>query len=332
MAYLGLVLAILATTISVPRAHAAPIRYTVTNLGTLPTRPGDPDFYYAKQLTPGGRVIGGYGSGGFLYSDGRMTNLVSGVGYINDRGETGMRPFNDAGQSIDGIAVTMPDGMPGSRAALREPDGTVVDLGVVGAAKISEANAINNRGQVAGGLYLSDERGSVHPFLYSDGRMTDLGLLPGARSATANALNDAGQVVGGPLNDLSPAFLYSDGKLKSLGMLGGRWSSAKSINNLGRIVGNSDVDLDGIFSHAFLYESGSMLDLNDLIGPDSGWVLESAIGINDAGQIAGNGLLNGQRRVFLLDPLPVPEPTTLALFGLAAAAMLTRRVASKVGN
>ena len=34
-----------------------------------------------------------------------------------------------------------------------------------------------------------------------------------------------------------------------------------------------------------------MLDLNDLIPRDSPWVLQFAAGINDSGQIAGQGLI-----------------------------------------
>jgi hypothetical protein len=45
-----------------------------------------------------------------------------------------------------------------------------------------------------------------------------------------------------------------------------------------------------------------MKDLNDLIDPDSGWVLTSAAAINNAGQIVGRGVHNGQPRTFLLKP------------------------------
>jgi hypothetical protein len=43
-----------------------------------------------------------------------------------------------------------------------------------------------------------------------------------------------------------------------------------------------------------------MTDLNDLVPANSGWVLEAAHAINDNGQIAGSGTLNGQTRAFLL--------------------------------
>lgn len=43
-----------------------------------------------------------------------------------------------------------------------------------------------------------------------------------------------------------------------------------------------------------------MLNLNSLIPPDTGWVLTNATAINDANEIAGNGLFNGEPRAFLL--------------------------------
>jgi probable HAF family extracellular repeat protein len=45
-----------------------------------------------------------------------------------------------------------------------------------------------------------------------------------------------------------------------------------------------------------------MQDLNKLIPAHSGWVLETAYSINDAGQIVGYGTLNKQQRAFLLTP------------------------------
>ena len=45
-----------------------------------------------------------------------------------------------------------------------------------------------------------------------------------------------------------------------------------------------------------------MLDLNNLIPANSGWLLQQATAINDQGQIVGYGTLNGQSEAFLLTP------------------------------
>ena len=46
--------------------------------------------------------------------------------------------------------------------------------------------------------------------------------------------------------------------------------------------------------HAYVYTNGDMTDLNSLIDPNSGWVLEDAVAINNSGQIAGYGSLSPQ--------------------------------------
>jgi hypothetical protein len=65
--------------------------------------------------------------------------------------------------------------------------------------------------------------------------------------------------------------------------------------------------------------SDGMLDLNSLV---SGWVIETANGINNAGQIVGLASRNGESHAVLLTP--VPEPSTFALLMLAAAALSFR--------
>jgi len=54
---------------------------------------------------------------------------------------------------------------------------------------------------------------------------------------------------------------------------------------------------------AFLWENSIMEDLNNLIDENSGWILTIACAINNSGQIAGVGKLNGSDRVFLLTPI-----------------------------
>ncbi len=68
-----------------------------------------------------------------------------------------------------------------------------------------------------------------------------------------------------------------------------------------------------------------MIDLNSLLASGSGWTLAGAYGINDLGQIIGDGYYGGQRRAFLLTPNPVPVPVAgwlsgSGLFGLVGVA------------
>jgi len=74
-----------------------------------------------------------------------------------------------------------------------------------------------------------------------------------------------------------------------------------------------------------------MVDLNSQIDPSLGWELLLAVDINNIGQITGYGLRNGQTRAFLLTPdaSPVPEPSSLAMWGIGALAMAFARRKSK---
>jgi probable HAF family extracellular repeat protein len=83
-----------------------------------------------------------------------------------------------------------------------------------------------------------------------------------------------------------------DYTVTDLGTLGGDYSYAYALNDTGQIVGFSYVSPSSI--HAFLYKDGQMRDLNALIPQDSGWTLEFAWAINTAGQIVGEGAINGQ--------------------------------------
>jgi uncharacterized membrane protein len=78
-------------------------------------------------------------------------------------------------------------------------------------------------------------------------------------------------------------------------------SIATSINNDGVVVG---ITADGFDTSAFVWtETNGMQRLIDLVD-GGGWKFDSAVDINEKGQIAGNGVHNGQYRAFLLTPVP----------------------------
>ena len=54
---------------------------------------------------------------------------------------------------------------------------------------------------------------------------------------------------------------------------------------------------------AFIANGKGVVNLNQLIPPDSGWVLQEATDINDLGQVVGFGMKDGEVRAFRLDPL-----------------------------
>ena len=136
------------------------------------------------------------------------------------------------------------------------------------------------------------------------------------------AINDANKVVGREVLEdgrTSRAFVYDleSGEITNLGFLNEnlQFSEAYDINNSDQIVGVSQYKgLPARIFHAFLYENGSMRNLNDLIACDSPWTLNEARSINDydsgfnSGAITGTGLLNGEKRAFMLMPVAGSTP------------------------
>jgi probable HAF family extracellular repeat protein len=174
----------------------------------------------------------------------------------------------------------------------------------------AQAFAINDAGLVTGTYFGTD--GTLHAFRWSG--TGDPAVLPTLGGFTSEGLgiNEAGDVVGDSMRPSSfdeQAVLWrAGGTLVELGTFGGSRSSARDVNNHGQIVGYAQNA--GGEPRAFLSEDGGpLVDLNDRLEAGSGWVLLSANAINDAGQIAGEGLLNGEPRAFLLTP-PVASDTT----------------------
>jgi probable HAF family extracellular repeat protein len=207
----------------------------------------------------------------------------------------------------------------------------MTDLGALSPDSSSYARAINGAGQIVGYSHTSTSSNEYHAYLYQNGVMADLGVLPNGLNSYAADINDAGHVVGDSQLNSSfrfRAIYFSDGNMIDIGDLSGGsfgWAQAFAINNADQIIGRS-LTAAGTAA-AFLYESGVMYELNSLIDPGSGWFLDHAVDINDAGQIVGFGMINGEEHGFLLTPSAVPVPATAWLFGsgLAGLAVFRRR-------
>jgi probable HAF family extracellular repeat protein len=189
------------------------------------------------------------------------------------------------------------------------------DLGTLPGGQRSVAFATNTAGQVVGWSALNSRDIDGHAFLWQEGRgMTDLGVLPGDTFSRAYAINTSGQIIGISIDSetlYDRAFLWT----KNAGMeqisttpdfATAYTSAANGINDSGQIVGSA-ANNNGPF-HAFIWtKSSGMQDLNLMITTNSRWVLEEAIAINNAGQIACYGYLTSdpdrRSRPFLLTPV-----------------------------
>ena len=249
--------------------------------------------------------------------------------------------INDRGQIVG--SASMP-GDTTSHATLFSITGTAnVDLGTLGGT-YSSANAINNKGQMVGYSFTSDNT-AWHATLFNTtgGANVDLGTL-GAPGSVATAINDKGQVVGwaDTPDSVSHATLFSITGGAAIN-LGGIYSNANAINDRGQVVGQASMP-GNIYGEAtlfsttggasipmgasgaavainnngqvvgdtvrspFLWENGVATYLSSLIDQRSGWILLYAAGINDRGQIVGEGYNRGigQYHAVLLTPIQAP--------------------------
>ena len=277
----------------------------------------------ARSINDRGVVVGTSYSGGAaqatLWDAGGATRIGSLGG--GDSYGTGV---NNLGAVVGGSATSGGQ----ARAFLYEA-GEWTDIGADWAGGWSVAYDVSDSGQVAG--YGQLPGGCFRGFTWNaDEGMTVMGTLGGPNSY-ALAINSAGQAAGHAQlrGGAMHAVLWDGDVIGDLGTLGGGSSFAYDLNDWGDIVGYSWLAAGG-GAHAFLFTGGVMLDLNSLLLPDSGWVLQEAYAINNAGQIGGVGLYNGQRTGFRLDPLATalsfraadvptvhnPEPGTITLFAL----------------
>jgi len=189
------------------------------------------------------------------------------------------------------------------------------DLGTLGG-RDSYAFAINDAGHVVGeSTFIPDTIfDPSRAFVYKNGAMQDLGVLGRLcfeldegeeycfERSSATDINDREQIAGFSTTDqgYQHAFLITGDEMEDLGTLGGFQSWGHAVNDSGQVVGTSLTTGDAAY-HAFLYDGGTMYDLNDLVAdPPAGFPLWQVVNINNFGQIVGlNYLLNPEYETIL---------------------------------
>jgi probable HAF family extracellular repeat protein len=236
-------------------------------------------------------LVGGWTTGtqtrAFLWQNGKKQDLGTLGGpdaaglFVNERGQV-------VGESYTNSTPNPTTGLPTLDPFLWEK-GTMIDLGSLGGT-LGLATLLNNRGDVVGTSNLAGDQTS-HPFLWHDGKLVDLFTATiGGSPITVNQLSENGEIVGGAAfpNRSFDAYLWRNGVATDLGTVGGDcFSEAVALNSVSQVVGYSQA-CDMSSQRSFLWENGSMVDLNTLIRPDPDLQLVETIAINDQGEIAGD--------------------------------------------
>ena len=186
----------------------------------------------------------------------------------------------------------------------------------------------------------NDPSGS-YPYMYNSATGKGFQLVAGT-GAEVTALSSNGSVVGWTTGRSgNPNFVYTQAN-GMVNLSWGNFSTQMNPSPSGVYPGPAGINSQGLVVGSYVTGKGESafinsldqknfafggLDLNTLLPPKSGWVLTSATGISDAGQIVGYGYdPSGKFTAYELTPVgnQVPEPSVLAFFGMVCAGMAVR--------
>jgi probable HAF family extracellular repeat protein len=208
--------------------------------------------------------------------------------------------INERGQVIGDSYTSSAPGAPScnnvtSGAFIWDRTHGMVDLGSFGGT-CTVANDLNNDARVVGASFVAGDN-YKRAFLWENGRLRDLGGSLGGNKTEAIAINEDGAAVGFAYlageTTFHAALWRHVGQLTDLGTVGkDPCAFAQGVNDQDQVVGDSTPSDCAHFntSRAFLWEKGSMVDLNTLIPPNSPLYLLYAYTINERGEIAVNGI------------------------------------------
>ena len=286
----------------------------------LPAVAGD-QACIANGVNAQGQIVGYSYTGNVYHSilwQGGGTTQLPGLGAstreygINDQGV-----IVGSAQDSNGLAV-----------AIEIQNGIVTQLGVLPGGYLdspgladSRALALNDAGQVVG-LSMT-QSGVQHAVLWQNGTLTDLGSIAGGGMSAALAINQSGTIVGYAVDGhgIDQAVVWQNGAMTVLQDLDSNGHSlAYSVNDAGIIAGRSDfyTDSQGWQGHAVLWENGALIDLNNFLPANSGWVLNVARSINDNGEVAGMGTYDGVSTAFVLSIGDSSQPMVSAAAALSS--------------
>jgi hypothetical protein len=277
--------------------------YVVNNGGTFAQLygPFDPGFdcefseLTVTALNENAEAVGSWSCGN---GPGFIGWLLSGANYSS------ISFYDQSGQESNAYAVNDHDvavgcsgpcytGATGSAIVVEKSGSTgrTIPLrGFKGAKCLTTATSINDAGSIVGSACDEAVRFST------SGYAQPLGL---GRGSAAEAVNQHGDIVG---SAGSSAFLERDGRTLRLPKPApyGRDSAiAYAVNSTDEVVGTLYGPTGAV---AFIYTGGHVYALDSLLPPHSGWQIADALGVNDHGEIVGDGYYNGTLYGIALKP------------------------------
>jgi len=301
---------LLSVAILLPSARAG---YVFTNLDVPNVAVGSTS---PIGINNAGKVVGNYNdlkgtNHGFIYSGGIYTTLDVPASPSGD--------FLVQAISNTGVVAGVFGDRTGSHGFLYSGGTYTTLVGPAPAFGNASAYGVNSSGTAAGTYFDAIGNGS-HGFVYANGIYTTIdspATNPG--NTAVYGINDFGAVVGNyyDKNFLAPVFLHgyvrSGGVYTTIDAPVGNQITLTGINNSGTIIGSASGSALPYYN--FLYSGGTF---TQIVNPAAAPGTTLGLGINDAGALVGTytdskGVMHG----FLATPSAVPEPSSLALCGIA---------------
>jgi probable HAF family extracellular repeat protein len=354
--YTSAALLTVAMAASIPAKSQTPVAYNIRDLGPVGVSPGQPFQISKDGFISGDVVSGGVAQATLWYQKIKVNLGTRGLGGANSLAFS----VNDSLTVVGEAETSTPDpnheDFCGFRASGLTASGTCLPflwqegrmsaLPTLGGPN-GAANQINDGGEVVGMAENSTPDYACplpqvlqfKPTIWRNGKIRKLQTVAGDPDGIAFAVNRNGQVVGGSglcssftittLTNLFPlhALLWEADKVTDLGSLGGTGygggNLALAVNDLGQVVGNSDLPGD-VANHAFLWTKGKpMHDLGTLPGD----AFSAGLGINNGGRVVGISLdANFNPRAFVwqngqMTDLNTLIPTSSTLYLLIACSI-----------
>lgn len=302
-------------------------RHVIWTDGTMITAPnwtsGSPEAINDSRQVVGHSNLGRSASNGILWdANGQVVVLPPLPGGLDDRVRA--HDINASGF----IVGRSRDASLKQHAVLWQGAALSRDLGFMGSGDTAEAWGINDLGEVVG-MANSISGGQPRGFLWRNGTFAGLDSLTGpSRASTAIDINNSGLIAGTSSGGI--AVVWRNGVIETLpGLAGGTtYNFVTDLNNNGDVIGYGQSPSGVHLDTAILWRGGAAIDL----GRYPGGTFSRAYGINDNGQIVGEGnLVDGGPVHALLWTIGASSANTAPTVTLAATSATSIRAGGSVG-